>query len=67
MRLVWEGRIVTIEVRDSGPGRPVVEQPDRGARSGRGLWLLAELADEFQIRDERVGKTVRARFKLAPA
>ncbi|MCJ0868328.1 ATP-binding protein [Streptomyces sp. AP-93] len=67
VRLEWEGGIVVIEVRDSGPGCPVVQQPDLGARSGRGLWLVVELADEFQIRDERVGKTVWAGFKLAPA
>ncbi|MFE4265010.1 ATP-binding protein [Streptomyces sp. NPDC056883] len=65
VRLEWEGGIVTVEVRDSGPGRPVVKQPDLGARCGRGLWLVEELADEFQIRDERVGKTVWAGFKLA--
>ncbi|MCX4777743.1 ATP-binding protein [Streptomyces sp. NBC_01264] len=67
VRLEREGGIVMIEVRDSGPGSPVVQQPDRGARSGRGLWLVAELADEFQIRDERVGKAVWAGFKLASA
>ncbi|MFF3210481.1 ATP-binding protein [Streptomyces sp. NPDC002886] len=67
VRLGWEGEIVAIEVRDSGPGSPVVQQPGLGAPSGRGLWLVAELADEFKIRDERVGKTIRAGFKLGPA
>lgn len=67
VRLEWEGAVVAIEVRDSGPGCPVVRQPELDVRSGRGLWLVAELADEFQIRDERVGKTVWAGFKVAPA
>ncbi|MFF1412412.1 ATP-binding protein [Streptomyces sp. NPDC058289] len=67
VRLEREGGIVTIEVRDSGPGSPVVQQPGLGALSGRGLWLVVELADEFQIRDERVGKTILAGFKLASA
>ncbi|MCY0937648.1 ATP-binding protein [Streptomyces sp. H34-S4] len=65
--LQWGDGLVTIEVRDSGPGCPVVKQPDLDAWSGRGLWLVAELADGFQVRDERVGKTVWAGFELAVA
>lgn len=67
VRMEWKGVVVAVEVRDSGPGSPVVQQPDLGALSGRGLWLVAELADEFRIRDERVGKTVWAGFKVASA
>ncbi|AWZ04317.1 MULTISPECIES: ATP-binding protein [unclassified Streptomyces] len=67
VRLEREGGIVTIGVRDSGPGRPVVQQPDLGAPSGRGLWLVVELADEFRICDERVGKTIWAGFKVGSA
>ncbi|WP_328298127.1 ATP-binding protein [Streptomyces sp. NBC_00435] len=65
VRLEWEGGILVIEVRDSGPGSPVVQQPGLEALTGRGLWLVGELADEVRIHGERVGKTVSAGFKLA--
>ncbi|MEU6758433.1 ATP-binding protein [Streptomyces sp. NPDC046685] len=54
-----------IGVRDSGPGGPVVQHPDVGAPCGRGLWLVTSLADEFEIRDETVGKSAWIGFKLA--
>lgn len=52
-----------IEVRDSGPGHPVVEHVCPEAQRGRGLWLVTALADEFEVRDEGVGKSARAVFK----
>ncbi|MEV6955061.1 ATP-binding protein [Streptomyces sp. NPDC051183] len=65
VRMVWEGQILWIEVRDSGPGCPVVQRPGADVQGGRGLWLVTELADEFEIRDEGVGKSACAAFKLA--
>ncbi|CAM5406110.1 hypothetical protein SAVIM338S_02083 [Streptomyces avidinii] len=65
VRLVRQGGLVWIEVRDSGRGRPVVRQPDMDGLGGRGLWLVTALADEFEVRDELVGKSVRAGFKSA--
>ncbi|MFJ4318227.1 ATP-binding protein [Streptomyces lavendulae] len=56
--------VVWIEVRDSGPGRPAVQQPEPDAERGRGLWLVTALADEFEIRDDRVGKSACVGFKL---
>ncbi|MFI1284126.1 ATP-binding protein [Streptomyces sp. NPDC020858] len=64
VRLVREDGVLWIEVRDSGPGRPTVLRPGPDARHGRGLWLVTALADGFEIRDESVGKTARAGFKL---
>ncbi|MFD9338981.1 ATP-binding protein [Streptomyces sp. NPDC060028] len=64
VRLAREDGVMWIEVRDSGPGCPVVQQPDPDAQSGRGLWLVRALADEFEICDEGVGKSARAGFKL---
>ncbi|MFB7057059.1 ATP-binding protein [Streptomyces vinaceus] len=66
VRLTRELDEVWIEVRDSGPGRPVSWQPASEAERGRGLWLVGVLADEFEVREEVVGKTVRAGFKPAP-
>lgn len=63
VRLVQDAGLVWIEVRDSGRGRPVVRQPDLDAQGGRGLWLATALADEFEIRDECVGKSVRVGFR----
>ncbi|MFG2620173.1 ATP-binding protein [Streptomyces sp. NPDC048507] len=67
VRVAREGGIVWIEVRDSGPGLPTVRHPEPEAEGGRGLWLVAALADEFEIRDERVGKSSCAGFNVAEA
>ncbi|MFI6893364.1 ATP-binding protein [Streptomyces sp. NPDC050256] len=58
--------LVRLEVRDSGPGRPVVQHPDDAACSGRGLHLARALADDFGIDDHVVGKTVWLAFKAPP-
>ncbi|MEU8505673.1 ATP-binding protein [Streptomyces brevispora] len=59
--------LVRLEVRDSGPGLPVVQQPGDDACSGRGLHLVRELADDFGVDDHIVGKTVRLVFKTSTA
>ncbi|MFG2338275.1 ATP-binding protein [Streptomyces yangpuensis] len=63
VRLSLDEGVLWIEVRDSGPGRPVVERAGPEAQRGRGLWLVTTLADEFHVRDEGVGKSTRAGFK----
>ncbi|MFG2709640.1 ATP-binding protein [Streptomyces goshikiensis] len=47
--------------------RPAAGAPAPEEFCGRGLWLVEELADEFGVRGEAVGKTVWARFKVAGA
>lgn len=59
--------LVRLEVRDSGPGRPVVQHPDDDSCSGRGLHLVRGLADDFGVVDHIVGKTVWLAFKTPPA
>ncbi|MFJ3923657.1 ATP-binding protein [Streptomyces sp. NPDC090022] len=65
VRMMWGSGELRVEVRDSGPGPPVPRRPAPEAVSGRGLWLLAELADDFGVRDEGVGKS--AWFTFEPA
>ncbi|MEU3313995.1 ATP-binding protein [Streptomyces sp. NPDC006662] len=62
VRLLWEEGLVRVEVRDSGPGVPTVGRPGLDAVSGRGLWLVSEVADEFGVIDQLVGKSVWVRF-----
>ncbi|MER5779416.1 ATP-binding protein [Streptomyces sp. NPDC002039] len=62
VRLVREGGVLWIEVRDSGPGWPVVRRAGGDDRGGRGLWLVNAVADAFEVRGEVVGKTVRVGF-----
>ncbi|MGN5633237.1 ATP-binding protein [Streptomyces sp. AC154] len=59
--------LVRLEVRDSGPGRPMVQQPGDYACSGRGLHLVRELADDFGVDDHVVGKTVWLVFTTSAA
>ncbi|MET3988229.1 ATP-binding protein [Streptomyces sp. PvR034] len=56
--------MVSIEVRDSGPGVPALRAAAPDALSGRGLWPVSELADGLTVEDESVGKTVRAAFRV---
>ncbi|MEU8464135.1 ATP-binding protein [Streptomyces sp. NPDC029003] len=53
-----------IEVRDSGPGEPEVQCPEPHVERGRGLWLVTAVADAFEIRDNRVGKSMWVGFTL---
>lgn len=55
--------MVRIEVRDSGDGSPHARRVTPDACSGRGLWLVREVADDFGIDEHSVGKTVWAVFK----
>ncbi|WP_030292029.1 ATP-binding protein [Streptomyces katrae] len=65
VRLVRGPGVVSIEVRDSGPGVPEVRRAAPEEFCGRGLWMVKELSDEFGVQDEGVGKTVWVRFKVA--
>jgi hypothetical protein len=47
-----------VEVHDSGGGVPAVPQPGAGEPGGRGLLLLAELADKWGVGGRSPGKVV---------
>jgi serine/threonine-protein kinase RsbW len=68
--LLWLDRdgLCRVEVHDSGPGWPQV--PDavgESAPSGRGLRLVAELADKWGVERRNPGKIVWVEFGLSPA
>ncbi|MEW2415043.1 ATP-binding protein [Streptomyces sp. NPDC046866] len=54
---------VRVEVHDACPVRPVVRVPDEAGDSGRGLYLVAALADRWAV-GERVGPGKRVWAEL---
>jgi hypothetical protein len=60
---------VGIEVDDGDPAIAQVQivQPHRGPTGGRGLFLVARLADEWGTRLSSTGKTVWATVSIAGA
>ncbi|MBD3554738.1 MULTISPECIES: ATP-binding protein [Streptomyces] len=67
VRLDLTDDLVRLEVRDSGEGRPEIQHADERSCSGRGLFLVGELAADFGVDQHVVGKTVWAAFKRPPA
>ncbi|MEU0305680.1 ATP-binding protein [Streptomyces cyaneofuscatus] len=63
VRLDLTDDLVRLEVLDSGDGRPEIQHVDESNCSGRGLFLVGELAVDFGIDQHVVGKTVWAAFK----
>lgn len=60
LRVRYDGDVVRVEVHDSGPGEPrVADEADEG---GRGLLLVAALADKWGVGERKPGKVVWAEF-----
>ena len=59
-----DGGTLRIEVHDSGGGVPAVPQPGTGepGEGGRGLLLVAELADKWGVGERSPGKVVWCEF-----
>ncbi|MFF3621347.1 ATP-binding protein [Streptomyces sp. NPDC002467] len=53
---------VRVEVHDSGGGRPRIEDRDTGAEGGRGLLLVAAVADRWGVGVRVPGKVVWCEF-----
>ncbi|MEU7556465.1 ATP-binding protein [Streptomyces sp. NPDC044571] len=64
LRLLRFGEAVRVEVHGSGGGRPRVEDRDPGAEGGRGLLLVAAVADRWGVRARVPGKVVWCEFGL---
>jgi anti-sigma regulatory factor (Ser/Thr protein kinase) len=60
LRVRYDGHAVRVEVHDSGDGLPrVADEADEG---GRGLLLVAALADKWGVGERSPGKVVWAEF-----
>ncbi|MEV1026339.1 ATP-binding protein [Streptomyces sp. NPDC050264] len=57
-----EHRVVRIEVHDSGEGTVAADAPGPEAEHGRGLYLVAALADKWGVGERDPGKIVWCEF-----
>lgn len=55
------GRLLRIEVHDSGAGTPVAREP--AGESGRGLLIVAAYSDGWGVGERSPGKVVWCRFR----
>ncbi|MYU55284.1 MULTISPECIES: ATP-binding protein [Streptomyces] len=59
--------VLTLEVADAGDGEPVVRDPAVWDEHGRGMVLVAALAEEWGVRPRcGVGKSVWVALKVTP-
>ncbi|MFI9629494.1 ATP-binding protein [Streptomyces sp. NPDC052042] len=58
------GAALRVEVHDSGDGEPVVREPGAGpeGESGRGLLIVAAMADRWGVGERNPGKIVWCEF-----
>ncbi|MEU1514799.1 ATP-binding protein [Streptomyces sp. NPDC005811] len=62
--LRYDGRVIRVEVHDSGAGVPhVIEDGDEDEdEGGRGLLLVSALSDQWGVRERELGKAVWCEF-----
>ena len=62
----FQGQELVVEVRDRGPGfdvdRHASHPPEIMAERGRGLWLISQLADSWDVRRDRGQTCLSLRF-----
>jgi anti-sigma regulatory factor (Ser/Thr protein kinase) len=63
--LTWDGDCLHVSVHDEDPTLPRQREPEPGEASGRGVSIVRQLADEWEISCQRHGKTVTACFRPA--
>lgn len=66
LRLRYDGDVVRVEVHDSGPGMPKITDETDG-EGGRGLVLVAALADKWGVCERELGKVVWGEFERSAA
>ncbi|MFJ8140204.1 ATP-binding protein [Streptomyces sp. NPDC096013] len=61
--LRYDGQVLRVEAHDSGGGVPRADRcPEDTDEGGRGLLLVAALADKWGVRERELGKVVWAEF-----
>jgi hypothetical protein len=60
------GQTLRVEVSDDDPNLPVASHPQHPATSGRGLRIVAALADRWGVTPNPDGKTVWFELHLPP-
>lgn len=64
LRLDWTPRRLRIEVQDDASGQPRVVQAEPGAESGRGMWIVDQLAVRWGVIHRHPGKIVWAEVAM---
>jgi anti-sigma regulatory factor (Ser/Thr protein kinase) len=64
LRLSWTPRRLRIEVHDDAPGQPRVVQAEPEAETGRGMWIVNQLAVRWGVIRKQPGKVVWAEIAL---
>lgn len=67
LRIGHEGRSIRVEVTDGSSAQPALRHFTGEAATGRGLWLVEELADSWGQQDKGDGKVVWFEVALEPA
>ncbi|MFH7599689.1 ATP-binding protein [Streptomyces racemochromogenes] len=61
--LTWDGRCLHVSVADADPNLPRPRRSDERATSGRGLAIVAALADTWDVHPGEHRKTITACFR----
>lgn len=64
LRLDWTPRRLRIEVHDDAPALPRLTQAEPMAESGRGMWIISQVAVRWGTIRKRPGKIVWAEIAL---
>ena len=62
LRLIWD-EVLSVEVSDGSSTAPHLRRADRWDEDGRGLMLVAQLAERWGTRHTRTGKTIWAQLE----
>ncbi|RMI46003.1 ATP-binding protein [Streptomyces triticirhizae] len=65
LKITREGERIRVSVNDRSSHVPKAAVPDWSSESGRGLWLLGQMAEEWGYSPAGEGKSVWFRFPVA--